>query len=83
MTRPDLQPIAERPDLDAVKRMRMEMGTTPVEFAAERLEDIRPELREAMKDLDCTEHRDLHVRLGALVNEIDDLRAVMAERWAS
>ncbi len=83
MTPRDPHQITEHPDLDAVKRMRIELGTTPVEFAAERLEDVRPELREAMKELDCTEHRDLHVRLAGLISEIDDLRAVMAERWAS
>lgn len=75
--------ITERPDLDAVKRMRMELGATPVEFAAEHLEFARPELLEAMKSLDCSEHRDLHVRVGRVVNEIDDLRAIFAERHAT
>jgi hypothetical protein len=29
---PTLHPIEERPDLDAVKRMRMELGTKPIEY---------------------------------------------------
>ena len=68
---------------DAVKRMRMEMGTTRVELAAEHLEFARPELLEAMKDLDCSEHRDLHVRVGRVVYLVDDLRAILAERHGS
>lgn len=76
-------PITERPDLGAVKRMRMEMGSTPVEFAAEHLEEARPELIQAMKCLDTSEHRDLHLRLGNLVIALDDLRALLAERSQS
>lgn len=80
MPEPTLQPITETVNTDAVRRMRQELGTTPLEFAAEHLEDARPELVEAMKDLDASETRDLHVRVGKIVNEIDDLRAVLAER---
>ncbi len=72
--------IGMRPNLDAVQRMRIEMGATPYEFASEHLEDARPELREAMKWLDTSKDRDLHVRLGNVVNEIDDLRSILAER---
>jgi hypothetical protein len=80
---PTLQPITELPNLDAVKRMRLEMGATPIEFAAEHLEDARPELLEAMKALDSSECRDLHVRVGKLINELDDLRCLLAERHSS
>jgi hypothetical protein len=68
---------------DAVKRMRLELGATPAQFAAEHIEDARPELIEAMKCLDAEEYRGLHMRLGGLLNEIDDLRAVLAERSVS
>jgi hypothetical protein len=77
------EPIDARPDLDAVKRMRMEMGVTEIEFAGEHLEQARPELLEAMKCLDSTEHRDLHLRLGNFLNELDDFRSVLAERCQS
>jgi hypothetical protein len=86
VNRRDLQPLQVtppslvRPDLDAIKRMRMEMGTTSVELAAERLENARPELIEAMKSLDTTEDRDLHVRVGKVVNDLDDVRVLLAGR---
>ncbi len=83
------QPQASTPapglatSLDAVKRMRLEMGTTPVELAAEHVEDARPELLEAMKCLDSSEDRALHMRLGKFLIELDDFRAVLAERSTS
>jgi len=69
--------------MNEVQKARIELGTSPVEIAAEYLEDSRPELREALKMLDCTEHRDLYERVQGLVLEIDDLRAILAERHAS
>jgi hypothetical protein len=67
-------------DLDPVTRERIGMGVSPLAIAAERLEEARMSLREAMKFIDCTEHRDLHLRLGNEVNSQDDLRAVLMER---
>jgi len=78
---PELTPVADLPNLSAVKRMRMEIGASPLEFAAEHLEDARPELMQALKFLDCTEHRDVYERLQKVVLEVDDLRSVLAERW--
>lgn len=66
---------------DRVTRMRLDLGTSPVELVAERLEDVRPELREALKLLDCIEHRDVFARVQSLITEIDDVRSVLAERW--
>jgi hypothetical protein len=80
---PTLQRIEQTPDVDAVTRTRLELGTSPLELAAERIEDARPELREALKMLDCTEHRDLHLRLGNLVNDLVDFRSLLAERYGS
>lgn len=80
---PTLQPIAQFPDVSTVQRMRIEMGTTLPELAMEEIEDVRPGLREAMKLLDSSETRDLHVKVGKLVNDLDDLRAVLAERHSS
>jgi hypothetical protein len=67
-------------DVDAVTRARIEMGISPLEIAAERLEEARLSLLEAMKFIDCTDHRDLHLRLGCEVNAQDDLRALLMER---
>lgn len=69
---------------DAVTRMRMEeFGTTRGEIAAERLEDARLAAREAMKILDAEGTRGLHKRAADLVLEIDNLRALLAERHGS
>lgn len=68
---------------DTVRRMREEMGATPITFAAEHLEDARPELIQAMHELDSTETRDLHILVGNVVNDLDNLRALLAERHAS
>jgi hypothetical protein len=75
-----LERISETVDVDAVTRARLEMGISPLEIAAERLEEGRLSLREAMKFIDCTEHRDLHLRLGNEILRQDDLRALLMER---
>lgn len=73
--------IGGGPDLDAVKRMRIEeCGTSPLEMAAEELVHYRACLIEAMKLTDCTEHRDLHLRLANFVKDQDDFRALLMER---
>lgn len=79
---PKIQPLGEGPNVDAVTRARLELGTSPLEIAAERLEDARLEMREAMKLTDCTEHRDLHLRLGNEINALDDTRAMLMERYS-
>lgn len=80
---PTLRPIEVSPDLDAVQRMRIELGTTLPELAAERLEDIRLELRETMKIVDDTSTRDIHVAVGEITNLVDTLRRSLAERAQS
>lgn len=80
---PTLQPVTARPNVGAVERMQIELGITPAELAAERVEDARTELREGMKYLDSSEDRDLHVALGEVVNAVDNLRARLGERGRS
>jgi hypothetical protein len=75
-----LERLDETADLDGITRARIEMGISPLEIAAERLEEARHSMREAMKFIDCTEHRDLHLRLGNEVDSQDDLRALLMER---
>lgn len=53
-----------------------------MEAASDHVESARPELIKAMGSLDSPEHRDLHVRVGKLLLEVDDLRSVLAERSA-
>jgi len=77
---PTLQPIGWKPDLDEVTRARIELGTSPLQIAAEIVEDVHTQLREAMKLTDCTEHRDLHLRLGNEINDLDDVVALLMER---
>jgi len=69
--------------MNEVQKARIELGTSPVEIAAEHFEDARPELREALKMLDCTQHRDVYERVQRLVLELDDVRALLAERYSS
>lgn len=57
-------------------------GAAAVEAASDQVEDARPNLIKAMGSLDCPEHRDLHMRVGRLVLELDDLRSILAERSA-
>jgi hypothetical protein len=57
-----------------------ELGVTPRMSIAGHLEDARrTELMAAMRLADSSEDRDLHVRLGRFVNDLDDFRAVLAE----
>jgi hypothetical protein len=92
---PDLGDIAERvdngqrlalvehfPDLNAVQRMRLDLGTTRPELALERLEDSRVEVREAMKVVDTSEDRDLHKAIATHLDRLDDLMAVVRERMS-
>lgn len=69
--------------LDSVERMRLECGTTPVELVAERVQDARTELREAMKVADRHGESDLHRRAAKLVSDVDDFMAICAERGAT
>lgn len=59
------------PRIDAAKR---------IADAARDLEDARKHLRAVMKALDDSETRSLHVRVGAILLEIDDLRSVLTEQ---
>lgn len=68
--------------LDSVERMRLECGTTPVELVAERVQDARTELREAMKAADRYGESDLHRRAAQLISEVDDFMSICAERSA-
>jgi hypothetical protein len=61
------------PDLEA-------FGWTPGERLGLLLEDARKDLIDGMKVVDTEEERDLHVRVGRLVNELDGLREYMARR---
>lgn len=75
--------INTQANLSAVEQMRRDSGTTSVELVAEHVEDARTALMKAMRCADETETRDLHVRIGLFVNELDDFRAVLAERHSS
>lgn len=69
--------------VDSVERMRLELGATPIELIAERVQDARTELLEAMKRADRFEEGDLHRAIAALINVIDGLMAICAERSAT
>lgn len=66
--------------LGAIERMRFELGTTRAEMALERLQEARLEIREAMKLVDTTEDRDLHVAIGEHLIRHDALMDVIKER---
>jgi hypothetical protein len=59
------------------------MEARVAEAISDRLASARQELIGAMKLADLAEDRALHVDLGERVNGLDDLGAVLAERWAS
>lgn len=65
--------------LDSVKRLRLELGTTRAEMAAEYVDEARAQFIEALKMLDTSEDRSLHVGLLELVADLDDFRAVLGE----
>lgn len=67
-------------DLRPTQRMLLDMGRTPADLVGAELEDAREALMEAIKLADKLGERDLHVRIGKLVLELDDLRAFVAER---
>jgi len=67
-------------DLDAVQRMRLELGTTRAEMAIERLEDTRTEMREAMRVVDTDEDRDFHTAIGEHLVRLDGLIRVARGR---
>ena len=67
-----------RANVERVAQLRSEAGaTTPRDRARERVDDARPPLIEAMRELDRPGLRDLHVRLGQIINELDDLGGVL------
>lgn len=76
------EPVPLAPALDRVEAMRLASGTTPVELVAERVEEARRELLDAMKLADRHDERDFHRRLAEQISDIDDLRAIFAERTA-
>ncbi len=76
------EPVSLAPALDRVEAMRLASGTTPVELVAERVEEARRELLEAMKLADRHRESDFHRRLAEQISDIDDLRAIFAERTA-
>lgn len=85
-TLPELRRIDPAPlaaSLDVIAQERIALGVTPAEMAAERIEDARPELIEAMKMLDSDADRDLHLRLGNHVAGLDDFCALLKERGRS
>jgi hypothetical protein len=72
----------------AIERMRLECGATAAGLMAERVHDARQGLIEAMKIAD--RHRDadphasdLHRRTCALVSDLDDFLAYVADRSVS
>jgi hypothetical protein len=74
------EPVSLAPALDKVELMRLASGTTAVELIGERVEEARRELLEAMKLADRHGESDFHRRLAEQISDVDDLRAIFAER---
>lgn len=72
---------------DAASLEREPLDPETAERVAEHVAVARVELMQALKYLDLDRHQDgaadLHVRLGANVNSLDDTAAALAERYAS
>jgi len=70
------------PALDRVELMRLAMGTTAIELIGERVDDARTEIKAAVKLAERHGEEEMLERVSALLSDVDDLRAIFAERSA-
>lgn len=77
----DTAPLEQ--SLNAVERMRLELGTTPAELIAEHVENVRTELLEARKLADRFGEGELHRKACEITSDVDDYMAMLADRSRS
>lgn len=78
----DFTPAPLTESLDAVEKMRIEMGATPADLVATDVQSAREALIEAMKTADRLGDGELHRQVADRVLALDDLMTWLSD-WSS